>query len=81
VKRTIPEPTNSEYSTALRGIVMQMESHGLSPKTDMPLLAHACHQAEVTAQYIAEVRWLRNMLHKQTQQTVRQQPNKLLIED
>lgn len=57
-----PEPSNSEYSMALTGIRLQAESAGLDPN-DPQVHAFILHQAEVSAQDAATIRWLYNILN------------------
>ena len=61
--RTIPEPTNTDFSVALTGLRVQAERFGVNRSTPA-MNAFMQHQAEVLAQLNAEVRWLRNIIHK-----------------
>ena len=59
--RTIPEPTQSEFSTALKGIRRQAKAH----KVDLSIESNVLfinHLAEVQAQMMAETRYLRQFL-------------------
>ena len=63
--RTIPEATNADFSIALTGLLNQAHFHGINPN-DVATATFINHQAEVIAQLYAEVRWLRNIIHKET---------------
>ena len=62
--KTIPPPHPHEYSAALTGLRTQARAHGLD-LNDLATHTFILHQAEVIAQRAAEIRWLRNIIHKE----------------
>ena len=67
--RTIPEPTNTDFSTALTGIRTQATACGVNPN-ESATAQFINHQAEVIAQLNAEVRWLQQFIHPNPPKTV-----------
>lgn len=61
--RTIPEPTNTDFAVALTGVKNLADTSGLAIDHSglQPFLVA---QAELVAQQAAEIRWLRNIIHK-----------------
>ncbi len=62
--RTIPEPTHDEFHIAFSGALFQARAFALD-LTDHGVNDFLVHQAETIAQKDAEIRWLRNLLHKE----------------
>jgi hypothetical protein len=60
--RTIPKPSNAQFSVALSGLIFQAKQHGLDT-TDPKVNAYLNNIAEFNAQKEAEITWLRNILH------------------
>jgi hypothetical protein len=62
--RSIPAPTNTDFSIALKAILTQAQATGVDVFSDGPqVLNLLTHQAEVQAQMAAEIRFLRNLTH------------------
>ena len=62
--RTIPEASQDEFSSALRGLHTQAKAHGVDTSSH-DVNAFLAHVAEVEAQSAAEIRWLRNLLNNE----------------
>lgn len=59
-----PKRTNEDYSKSLLSLVQSAHAHGLNTTEDEKLLIYLRHRAEVEAEYVAQVRHLYNILHK-----------------
>jgi len=57
------QPNNTDFSVALRGLLVQAKVHGLDTN-DETVLAFLRHQAEVTAQQHALLRQAENTIHR-----------------
>lgn len=62
---TIPEPTEDQRKTALFGVRLQAEAHGLDVE-DEKVKAFIEHTAEVQSWMASESTWLNNIIHKYT---------------
>lgn len=62
--RTIPEPTNEDFHVALTGLRNQAQSCEVD-LTQWNTREFTIRAAELIAQQAAEIRWLRNIIHKE----------------
>jgi len=60
--RSIPAPTNTDFSIALKSSVIQARSIGVDVNNS-EVLTMLVQQSEVRAQMSAEIRFLRNITH------------------
>jgi len=62
---TIPESNGTDFNICFRGLLFSCCEFNIDMKGEN-VRDFICHEAEIKAQLMAEIRWLRNMVHGET---------------